>query len=270
MTEQKNIFTEKQQAAAAAWMARRDRGLSQAEEESYRTWLAEDPEHAQAIQYFEEVWRFCDRLTKWHPVPGKQPNPDLLAPRPTRSRLLIVMAPLAGIAAILALFLVLAGPGPGPVVVPGAGDRLPTAVQHQSIVITGASGNQRLEDGSEISVQSDTILELAFSATERRVRLIRGEASFSVAHDSARPFVVEVVGVTVQALGTVFRVALDELDVSVEVTEGSVEVRNEAEAMKDSNKAIVLAAGEKAVLRYARLIPYHEVSSSRESGAPKD
>src|SRR5690606_15652074 len=57
----------------------------------------------------------------------------------------------------------------------------------------------------------------------RELRLRRGEALFSVAHDPSRPFRVAVGGHTVEAVGTEFDIRLHEEGViDVVVTEGRV------------------------------------------------
>jgi transmembrane sensor len=53
---------------------------------------------------------------------------------------------------------------------------------------------------------------------------VRGEALFDVAKDANRPFIVEANGVRVRALGTSFAVRVEDSQVDVTVTEGSVEV----------------------------------------------
>ncbi len=86
-----------------------------------------------------------------------------------------------------------------------------------------------LSDGTRIRLNSGSDMEiLPGNGTERRVRL-RGEAYFEVAHDEARPFVLETSGMEVKVLGTTFNVtAYDEIQ-SVVLVEGSVEVKGSAE-----------------------------------------
>jgi transmembrane sensor len=79
-----------------------------------------------------------------------------------------------------------------------------------------------------------------FTPTERRMRLVRGEANFKVARDATRPFLVEAAGVTVRAVGTVFNVRLDPRAVEVVVTEGKVAVvspENTAPSTPDGPRA---------------------------------
>lgn len=81
-----------------------------------------------------------------------------------------------------------------------------------------------LEDGSRVTLDAGSGLDVAFVADGREVRLIRGEALFQVAHDAARPFRVRVGEVTVTVLGTVFDLRLDDEAVAVAVASGKVRV----------------------------------------------
>ena len=63
-----------------------------------------------------------------------------------------------------------------------------------------------------------------FTTAERRVRLVRGEAHFTVTKDAARPFVVEAGAVRLRALGTAFNVRFEPSAVEVLVTHGRVQV----------------------------------------------
>ncbi len=81
-----------------------------------------------------------------------------------------------------------------------------------------------LEDGSRFVLNSDSVAQVRFDGAARRIILRRGEASFSVAHDSARPFLVTADSVTVRAVGTRFAVGMGDEDVEVTVEEGVVAV----------------------------------------------
>jgi transmembrane sensor len=70
-------------------------------------------------------------------------------------------------------------------------------------------------------------VEVQFSSSERRLRLTRGEAHFTVAKNRARPFTVNAGGVDVRAVGTVFNVRLRSAAVEVLVTEGKVMLGDE-------------------------------------------
>ena len=91
---------------------------------------------------------------------------------------------------------------------------------------TTVDGYERvnLADGSMLELNSSSEVGVQFSPAERRVRLVRGEAHFTVAKNKARPFLVEAGGVAVRAVGTAFNVRLGAREVEVLVTEGRVAV----------------------------------------------
>lgn len=82
----------------------------------------------------------------------------------------------------------------------------------------------RLSDGSVITIAPDSRVEVAFDPAERRVRLSKGEALFEVAHNPARPFVVETPHGEVKAVGTAFDVAIATREAEVTVVEGVIRI----------------------------------------------
>jgi len=87
-----------------------------------------------------------------------------------------------------------------------------------------APERRTLPDGSVVDLRDGTALIVDFSGPLRRVTLTSGEAHFSVAKDSTRPFVVTAAGVDVRAVGTAFSVQITPAAVAVLVTEGRIAV----------------------------------------------
>jgi transmembrane sensor len=81
-----------------------------------------------------------------------------------------------------------------------------------------------LSDGSQVTLDTQSELNIDFSAGERRVQLLRGQAFFEVAKDSSRPFVVVTRNRQFVAVGTAFDVRLDEDQVKITMVEGTVRV----------------------------------------------
>jgi transmembrane sensor len=81
-----------------------------------------------------------------------------------------------------------------------------------------------LPDGTRVTLDADSALDVAFANGRRDVRLLDGHAFFDVAHDRARPFAVLAGGRVVTALGTQFDVRLTPDAVRVVLAEGSVSV----------------------------------------------
>ena len=82
-----------------------------------------------------------------------------------------------------------------------------------------------LDDGSILHMNSDSEAEVRFTSHGRKVRIMKGEASFDVAHDEERPFDVEARSAVIRAVGTAFNVRLRPSIVELTVTKGAVTVR---------------------------------------------
>ncbi|MBL9212223.1 MAG: FecR domain-containing protein [Opitutaceae bacterium] len=88
-----------------------------------------------------------------------------------------------------------------------------------------APSTRELADGTVVELNGAAVITSDFTATERRVRLERGEAHFTVTKDAARPFTVTAAGISVRAVGTAFNVRLADTGVEVLVTEGQVRLQ---------------------------------------------
>jgi transmembrane sensor len=120
-------------------------------------------------------------------------------------------------------------------------------------------GEQRtvpLVDGSVVTLNVRTELKVDFTARSRDVYLQAGQALFSVAHDSSRPFRVHVDGTTVQAVGTKFDVRRAGTRTLVYVVEGRVRIEQpELAALRvspvqsPSLPPVELTPGEAAAIR---------------------
>lgn len=71
-----------------------------------------------------------------------------------------------------------------------------------------------LADGSTLTLNGISAANLHFDATQRRIDLLQGEILVEVAHDPARPFIVQTAQGTLRALGTRFVVKRED-DVTV-------------------------------------------------------
>ncbi len=200
--------------AAAAWVARRDRGLTPEEQDEFFQWLAAHPRHGERLAHHQRGWNQLALIALWRPEHAPEPNPDVLAPppgarrRPAKILRWPIPLTLAAAAAIAFGFFALRDAArPPPAVAAEPGYR-----------------QQVLDDGTLVELNRGAQLAVAFTAAERRVRLEHGEALFTVAKNPARPFVAEAAGVTVRAIGTAFNVRIAAAGVDVLVTEGRVQL----------------------------------------------
>ena len=250
---------------SAAWVLRRDRGLTAAEQDEYSQWLAIDSRHGVCFAHHARGWGRLEKLSDWKPAHSVRPNPDLLAAR-TRRAWFIVPLSVAMAAAVVALYFGLARRSPSrPSVSPGLP---PIAMIEQ----------RTLEDGSVVQLNRGAQITVHFASQIRWVRLERGEAHFKVAKNPARPFIVDANGVRVRAVGTAFDVRCDGAKVDVLVTEGRVRVDDPAlvtdgaarGAGADSEAQIgsepIVEAGQRAVISTAAGdVPLEVASVSAET-----
>jgi transmembrane sensor len=123
----------------------------------------------------------------------------------------------------------------------------------------------QLTDGTQVRIGPNSELRLSFGDNHRTVRLLRGEALFSVAKDPARPFFVQSSMLGVLAVGTEFRVSHWGNEGAVAVTEGSVAVYRDGREpvrgaipvaparLAEETGAVALAAGEQVSVTRATL-----------------
>lgn len=227
--------------AAAQWFIRRDRGLSEPEQAAYQHWLQENASHAAALARVEKLWRALDPVFADRAIAGAPSDADLLAPT-RRSRRWWWIPAVAAAAAAVAFLLVPRAP------------ELPSSptIRAGAILHPGPE-RLTLTDGSVVELAAQAKVDVQFSAGERRVRLVRGTAFFTVAKNPMRPFIVSTGEVSVRAVGTAFSVALDPLDVSVLVTEGRVRVQERSASgagQVEARELSALDAGQQGVIRH--------------------
>jgi|TARA_B110000495_G_C22975982_1_gene573248 transmembrane sensor len=204
---------------AAVWAWRMDRGLSAEEQDALFDWLAIDPKHSEFLNRQRGDWKRLDKLSAWRPEHSGRPNPDLLAPKPKPVVNRLFWGAMAAAAAFAVVFV---------------------SYQQISVRVSDSASERvaeskpeirnELDDGSTIKLKEGAEVSVEFTDTERRVRLLKGEAFFIVAKDANRPFVVEVQGVDVSAIGTAFNVRFDAEAVEVLVAEGVVKVGSSSDS----------------------------------------
>lgn len=138
-----------------------------------------------------------------------------------------------------------------------------------TLLVHGAPAEETLPDGSKVELREGGKIALQFSEGMRRVTLQHGEAFFHVAKNPARPFVVQVNGIDVRAVGTAFAVQKSEKCVQVIVTEGQVAVEKSPVIAAQPDKMVgpaedrmlaTLKVGGQAVVDVAEAGPSAQVS----------
>lgn len=224
---------------AIDWMVRLRAGTPNAAlQERFNAWLDMDPAHAQAWARLHErlggsfnTVRALDRR-----VPGQTEHARqlLLQPHASRRDALRVIAGLGLIGGGLWL---------------GARSPLGDSLLADLHTGRGQRENFNLADGSRLSLNADSAVDLHFDDQQRLVILRRGELIIQVAADPIRPLRVRTAQGEVRALGTRFLVAQEQDVTRVVVLEHSVRTRLFDGSERD------LQEGQAALLYAGRIEP---------------
>jgi len=117
--------------------------------------------------------------------------------------------------------------------------------------VIGERSTLILADGSTLTLNTNSKVEVDFSDEERSINLVRGQALFEVAKNKNWPFVVKAGNQRITALGTAFDVRLDNSvkEVRVVLVEGRVAVDEFSEDERSiiADKRVELVPGDRLV-----------------------
>jgi transmembrane sensor len=220
---------------ALEWLIRQ-KDAETADWPGFESWMAGDPAREAAYWQLATADARLGETLAAEPRAAETPSANVVPIRPPARRFRIT-APLGALAAsVLVAFLGF-----------GIASWSPWFHPAQTYAIETAAGTTRnltLPDGTGIALNGATRLLLDRNAP-RTVRIERGEARFTVVHDAARPFAVQIGDATIRDVGTSFDVIRDAAGVRVAVAEGMV--RFEGEGLTRDLRAgdtIVLPTGD--------------------------
>ena len=189
---------------------------------AFEAWKEQDPVHEDAYLRLQRGGAFFDRHLGDPRIQAladralKETEPSLWRRRPVQYAAIAASLILAvGVAVSLNTDLLISPADKNDVI--ANIELYETAVGERSTVA--------LPDGSTITLNTNSRMEVDYTSAAREVRLLKGQGFFEVAKDVSRPFIVTAGDKRVVALGTAFDVRFDKSDV-VEVTlvEGLVDV----------------------------------------------
>lgn len=201
---------------AAVWCMRlADAPLDSGEQAAFDQWIAADPQNARAFEEAVAVWEGIDAINGSpemirHRAEAVETLRARNARRWSRGAVMRWRWPAAA-AACIALFALTAL----------------WFVTHRTAHYETGIGELRvvmLEDGSRLTLDAASAVEVRLDADRRDLALIAGRAKFDVAHDPLRPFSVRARDRVTVATGTSFSVELLPEQVRVVLYEGRVEV----------------------------------------------
>ena len=213
------------EAEALAWIAQLNGDdVSEKDLAAFREWVNRSPAHQKEIKELSELWTGLNVLTVMdEPIRQADKLSKQLRKRRARQQWRRqILLPALSVASILAVVII------APTVL--SRNDVPTSYEAQvNVPLTfktakGEHQTHSLEDGSVITLNTDSYVEVDFTDGQRDIRLLKGEALFSVAHDEQRPFLVFANDGVVRAVGTEFSVHITDFAMEVIVSEGSVEL----------------------------------------------
>ena len=184
--------------AAVDWILRLESGHAcPSERQVFKAWLAESPEHMAAWQRVAGLLK--NPLADLQSVDRRSPGQLQAASK----ALLETTSPSRKKTLQGGVLLLLLGLG-----VAGVVDRVTPLAGFMADQHTGTGERKTIElaDGSRLTLNARSAIDIEFSAGQRRVRLREGELQVDVAADAQRPFVVATAQGQVKALGTRFMV----------------------------------------------------------------
>lgn len=221
--------------------------VSKEEEANFKSWLEQDDNRHLFLQ-LELVWKNIQNKTSsyepdveyyWKELSARmdqEKHVDVEMPTSSGKSKYIPLKHIYRVVAAASILLILTLSGAYYL---GTRDSNQQTISQTYSSLTGKS-KVILPDGTEVWLHSNTALTYnsSFKSDKREVSM-RGEAYFNVTHDSQRPFIVNVDGVSVEVHGTKFNVnsCPSTENVLVSLYEGSV-------SMKVADKNIFLKPGQ--------------------------
>jgi len=226
---------------AADWVARLDAGpLSSDEQAELEGWLATDSRCLGAFARARALFvgpQIADAI--------EAPRPALISPLTRRGFLTALAASVAGAAFVIS--------------------RQDHGVVTDFASAVGEIRAVTLDDGSRVTLNTDSRISVEYRNHSRLVRLDRGEAYFEVAKNPDRPFIVMGKAAQARAVGTAYSVRVGDGDgrMQVRVTSGRVAVEPPPSALAETlrlssiaDNGAYLDPNQEAEVRVARDGPY--------------
>jgi len=191
---------------AAHWKTLLTSGEANASDQAaFQAWLDESYEHKKAYQSVEQFWRKFDHL-------------DSVSAKKTLLKTQSTQKIATGLKASLTIFLVaLTSWG---ILQSSIGEYYLAEYR----TVAGETKEVILDDGSRITLNTGTAVDIHYQDNQRLIKLRQGEIYVQVAKQKNRPFIVETTHGTAQALGTQYTVKKLGNSTSVGVIESNVKV----------------------------------------------
>ncbi|GHF22316.1 sensor [Kordiimonas sediminis] len=228
-------MTDRIEEQAAIWVMRLAEGEILDTDAELHEWLGESPQHRDAFERLNGFWDGLDFVTGLNDFAESDVAKASIRQARMAHRFGFLRPVLTGaVAASVVLAFISFGVQ--------LFDQWQSPYQGNYHTAIGEQQTVSLPDGSTVILNTDSVIDVDFTDTARRITLVRGEAYFDVAPDKKKPFSVETSKGSVTAVGTAFSVKLVTEKLNVVVTEGRVALQ--AQTPEPTLVAETVPAGE--------------------------
>ncbi len=225
---------------ASKWLARLDRDLTPEETRQLKAWLT-SPENRSTILNMAKLWDEMGTLSRLSSLFPQTAEHQEKASRPLVKRMATIAASI--------LIIVFVGFGYSVVQLPERAYEAASASGHYYQTAIGERSTITLIDGSILTLNTDSSVEVKYTEAHRLLILKKGEIYVNVAKDANRPLSVLANDQLVQAVGTEFNVEItDDQKIELFVTEGEVRVAAISAKVLESELSVPLTPLPKSSL----------------------
>lgn len=224
-----NIIDEEEKRLddASDWLAKIDRNLTKQEKASLQTWLSLSVKNTEVLLEVAHLWDKMDDLSR---LSDLFPQTSSTTTKKYSSWL--------GAMAASAIFAISVGfyqSGFNFSLFGQSEQSAVVAMQMNYQTGIGESNTINLPDNSKIVLNTNSFVQVRYTASARIIDLQRGEIHINVAHDKSRPLSVIARGKIIQAVGTAFNVEVRNELVELIVTDGKVLVAAKNNAIANTD-----------------------------------
>jgi transmembrane sensor len=249
------------QEQASLWISRMDRGLSQQEKQELIAWINQNGKHHEALLSLASLWddlSVLNELSGIFPLEKSHKKQSMMPSLAMAASMLLVVVTSSSL---------LLGFNPASII---PQETLYSVKYYQTKI--GEQAIFPMSDGTSVQLNTNSQIEVAYTANHRKLTLLKGEARFDVAKDKERPFTVVSGTQSFTALGTIFNVQKNnEQNMELVVTEGKVLISSSSELIKDVADnfkqlttqpliSSIVASGQKAIIENSNAMPIQEIS----------
>jgi transmembrane sensor len=243
---------------ASFWTAKLERGLTSLEEVELKKWLKQDSSNQAVLFEMTQQWDNMDALSCLSDI---FPHTTQKTSKPQSKPVLAIAASIIFALFTVALSYTWFGQDAEENVLSDSSQESNFDLVDYETAI-GELSSVVLPDGTTILLNTNTLVSVAYTPTERLIRLQRGELHVKVTHNPLRPLRVSAKSHVVEAVGTAFNVKLTENQgVELLVTDGKVLVAELEKSVKkqysprqasaqalSNTQSLAVSAGEEVLL----------------------